>query len=108
MLPSLSSFSSSSFIAEGDDTFFSCFFWKAEGDVNCRPLLFVLFYCSKKEKATTILLSLFSFSGFFLEGKKVWQLPSPSFCFVLLQQDEEEGDDTFAAIAFFFGFFWNT
>jgi hypothetical protein len=42
------------------------FFWKAEGDVSCRPLLFV---------------------------------------FVLLQQKQKEGDDSFAAVTFFFLFF---
>ncbi len=61
--------SSSSFIAEGDDTFFFCFFWKAEGDVNHRPLLFVLFYCSKKKKAMTAKLSLPSFFGFFWKAE---------------------------------------
>jgi hypothetical protein len=53
-------------IAEGDGTFFSCFFGKAEGDANCCPLLFILFCCNKKKKKATItLLLLLSFFGFF-------------------------------------------
>ncbi len=87
---------------EGNDsfivvTFFSGFFWKAEGDGSCRPFLFVLFCCSKKKKkATTTKPS----SLVFLEGKR--ELSSLSFCFVLLQ---EEGDGSFVAVTFFSGFF---
>ncbi len=50
----------------------------------------------------TTLLSLPSFSSFFWKAKG---LPSPSFCFVLLQQQQQEGDGNFAAVAFFLWFF---
>jgi hypothetical protein len=76
------------------------FFWKVERDANCRPLLFVL--------GDDNFAAVAFFLWFFLEGKRGRQLPSPSFCFVLLQQEEEEGDGNFVAIAFFFGIFWNT
>ncbi len=69
---------SSSCIVEGDDAFFSCYFWKAEGDAICRPLLFVLFCCNKKKKVTATLLPLPSFSSFF------WKAEGDGSCHAIL------------------------
>jgi hypothetical protein len=33
-------------------------------------------------------------------------LPFPFFSFLLLQQEEDDGDGNFLAVAFFSGFFW--
>ncbi len=44
-------------------------------------------------------------SSYFLEGRRGRQLASPSFCFVLLQQEKEKGDGQFVAVTFFSGFF---
>jgi hypothetical protein len=78
------------------------FYWKVEEDGS---FLFLFCYNKKKKKGMTALLPS-PFSSSFLEGRKGRQLPSPSFCFVLLQQEAEEGDGNFVAVTFFSCFFW--
>jgi hypothetical protein len=62
----------------------SAFQKKPEGDSNCRPLLFVFVLLhQEEEEGNDNFVAVTFFSGFFLEGKRGWQLLSPSFlCFV--------------------------
>jgi hypothetical protein len=81
------------------------FFGRQKGTTAIVPFLLFLFCCNKKKKkATTTLLPSPVFLVFFGRQKGM-AAAVPFFLFCLLQQEEEKGDSSLVAVAFFSGFF---